>query len=209
MVAYQRHSPVGVMGAVALKENRNGWEVVLQYHGEGAGPLLIDLSHRPKWDIQDADLAGIQPLGVSIPATPGQCVFGRGLLVNRLNRTQASAWQFPGADADIPEESSCTDITEGLALLALVGKDVLSIMEATSALDLAEPSRPVPFYLQGPVLHVPCQLVVLQKNTTEQVILLACSRGYGRSMAEALLEAGSPWGLTPGGENAFSRFLNP
>ncbi|NTW35536.1 MAG: hypothetical protein HGB17_05310, partial [Syntrophobacteraceae bacterium] len=81
------------------------------------------------------------------------------------------------------------------------------MMETTTALDLADPSRPAPFFLQGPVLHIPCQLAVVQKSTEQQVILLGCSRGYGQSMAEALLEAGSPWGLRPGGENAFSKIV--
>lgn len=209
MVAYQRHSPVALMGPAAQMESRNGWEVVLQYHGEGEGPLLIDLSHRPKWDIQDADLAKMQPLGVGIPATPGQCVFEKGLLVSRMNRTQAAVWQLMEPAVGIPRETPYTDFTEALALLALVGKDVLTMMERTTALDLADPSRPARFFLQGPVLDIPCQLAVLQKSTEQQVILLGCSRGYGQSMAAALLEAASPWGLRPGGENAFSKLLKP
>ncbi len=207
METYRRHSPVALMGQPAQTESRNGWDVVLQYQGEGDGPHLIDLSHRPKWDIQDTDLEAIQPLGSVIPKIPGGCVIEKGLLVSRLNRTQAAAWQLLEPAAGMPEEGPYTDVTEALALLALVGKEIPMIMEKITSLDLAEPARTAPFFLQGPVLHVPCQLAVVQKTPEAYAILIACSRGYGQSMADALLEMGSPWGLRPGGENAFSKFL--
>jgi hypothetical protein len=195
------------MGQPAQTESRNGWDVVLQYQGEGNGSHLIDLSHRPKWDIQDADIEAIQPLGVVIPKTPGGCVIEKGLLVSRMNQTQAAAWLLQEPAAGMPEEGPYTDITEALALLALVGKEVPMIMEKITSLDLAKPARTAPFFLQGPVLHVPCQLAVLRKSPEAYAILIACSRGYGQSMAAALLEMGSPDGLRPSGENAFSKFL--
>jgi hypothetical protein len=203
MATYRRHSPVAPMGQPAQTESRNGWDVVLQYQGEGNGPHLIDLSHRSKWDIQDTDLEAIQPLGLIIPKSPGGCVIEKGLLVSRMNQSQAAVWQLLEPAAVMPEEGPYTDITEALTLLALVGKEIPMIMEKITSLDLAEPARMAPFFLQGPVLHVPCQLAVLRKSPEAYAILIACSRGYGQSMAAALLEAGSPWDLRPGGEKAF------
>ena len=40
-----------------------------------------------------------------------------------------------------------------------------------------------------------------------QVVVLGFSRGYGQTMAEALLAAGSPHSLKPGGELIFTRLL--
>jgi hypothetical protein len=207
MVTCQRHSPVALMGRPARTEGRDDWEVVLEYQDEGKGPFLIDLSHRPKWDIQDGRLAAIQPLGITIPESPGHCAVDKGMVVSRMNRTQAAVWQLWGPAASMPQERAYTDFTDAIALLALVGKDAFAIMEKTTSLDLAAPGRVAPFYLQGPVLHVPCQIVVLEERSDLHVILLGCSRGYGQSMAAALLDAGSLWGMRPAGENAFLNCL--
>jgi hypothetical protein len=207
MAKYRRHSPVALMGLPARTEFHGCWDVVLEYQDEGKGPSLIDLSHRPKWDVQDANLAGIMPLGVAFPETPGRCVIEKGILVSRMNRTQAAVWQFLGPTENMPRERPYTDMTDAVCLLALVGKEVFFIMEKVTSLDLAASDRTAPFYLQGPALHVPCQIAVLEKRSELQVILLGCSRGYGQSMAEALLDLGSPWGLCPGGESVFTNWL--
>jgi hypothetical protein len=207
MATTRRHSPVALKGRPARTEFCRGWDVVLEYQDEGEGPCLIDLSHRPKWDVQDANLAGIRPLGVAIPETPGRCVIEKGILVSRMNRTQAAVWQFLEPTVDMPREQPYTDMTEAVCLLALVGKEVFSIMEKVTSLDLAASGRMAPFYLQGPALHVPCQMAMLEKRPEMQVLLLGCSRGYGQSMAEALLDLGSPWGLRPGGESVFTNLL--
>jgi hypothetical protein len=207
MATSQRHSPIALMGRPARTKFCSGWDVVLEYHDEGNGPHLIDLSHRPKWDIQDANLAGIQPMGVAIPKPPGRCVMEKGILVSRLNRTQAAVWQFVDPAANMPQERAYTDMTDAVCLLAFIGKEVLSIMEKVTSLDLSSRERTVPFYLQGPAMHVPCQMAVLETRVELQAILLGCSRGYGQSMAEALLDLGSPWGLRPGGESVFTNWL--
>jgi hypothetical protein len=207
MAICQRYSPVSLMGRPAQREFCSGWDVVLEYHDEGKGPYLIDLSHRSKWDIQDGNLAGIQPLGIAIPETPGCCVIEKGFLLSRLNRTQAAVWQFLEPTVNMPREQPYTDVTDAACLFALVGKDVLSIMEKVTSLDLMSSERTAPFYLQGPAVHVPCQIAVLEKGPDLQVMLLGCSRGYGQAMAEALLDLGSPYGLRPGGESAFTNWL--
>ncbi len=207
MAICQRHSPVAVMGRPVRTEIRSGCNVVLEYEGDGEGPYLIDLSHRPKWDVQDAKLAGLQPLGIAIPETPGHCVVEKGALISRMNRTQAAVWQFWEPPVKMPQEQPYTDVTDAVCLLALVGKEVLSIMEKVTSLDLAASERTAPFYLQGPAVHVPCQIAVLEKRLGLQVILLACSRGYGQSMADALLDLGASRGLHPGGENTFVNLL--
>ena len=89
-----RHSAVSFDAAPAKTEARDNWSVVLEYEDEGAGPYVVDLSHRPRWDLQDAEIDGVQSLGIRIPDKPGQCVFENGILLNRMNRTQASVWHL-------------------------------------------------------------------------------------------------------------------
>jgi hypothetical protein len=93
--------------------------------------------------------------------------------------------------------------------LALVGRgaEVFSIIEKITPLDILSPEKKPPFLIQGPVLHVPCQIVVLGKNDNRFAVLVACSRGYGQSMAEELLDAGSQMGLRPAGEIAFCNWF--
>ncbi len=81
-------------------------------------------------------------------------------------------------------------------------------MEKVSPLDLSAPSKKTPFLFQGPVFHVRCQIVVLGEKGDNAVVLIACSRGYGQSMSEALLDAGKEWDLHPGGETVFRDWLN-
>ncbi|MEE9418116.1 MAG: hypothetical protein V3W43_01480 [Desulfatiglandaceae bacterium] len=209
MVTCQRCSPVFFESTPAHTEQRDGWEVVLQYNNEGKGPFLIDLSHRAKWDVQDANLSQIQPRGVTIPETPGQCVLQKGLLINRMNQTQADVWHLSGDSLATPQELAYTDVTEGFALFALVGRgaEVFSIIEKITPLDILSPEKKPPFLIQGPVLHVPCQIVVLGEKDNISAVLIACSRGYGQSLAEELLDAGAQMGLRPAGEIAFCNWF--
>jgi hypothetical protein len=188
-------------------EMRDGWEVVLAYRGESEGPFLIDLSHVPKWDVQDADLTHIRPMDVAIPERPGDCILENGLLLNRMNATQAAIWHLLEAHPVIPLEFSYTDVSDAYALMAVLGKEVFSLMEKVTALDLSLPDMKTPFLLQGPVLHVPCQVVVLGQKKGHSAVLIACARGYGQSVCEALLDAGMEWGLCPAGETALGDWL--
>jgi hypothetical protein len=204
MVESMRRSPVELPGQAARIENRDGFLVVLEYENQGNGPFLVDLSHRPKWDLQAPDLESLRPLGLEVPRKPGQCRVLDGLVVGRQNRAQAAFWRLGKEMSETPQNKGLTDVTDGWMLLALIGSEIFLIMEKVSSLDLSSPAKDSPFWIQGPVLHVPCQVVVLGREGDRSALLLACSRGYGRTMAHALLDAGHPWGLRPAGEEAFT-----
>jgi hypothetical protein len=207
--AFRRRSPVVFSTSPMSTEDRQGRQVVLEYEGQGDGPFLVDLSHCVKWDFQDSKLDDQHPWGLTIPAQPGQSLVHDGWLVNRMNRTQAQFWRIDGADVSPPQEAFATDITDGLCLLALVGSDVPVIMERLTPLDIFSPNRQTPCLIQGPVLHIPCQLVRIGLFEDTHVVVFGFSRGYGQTMAEAVIEASSGHGLKPGGEQAFTRFFHP
>jgi len=125
------------------------------------------------------------------------------MLINRLNQSQASVWHLSDHNLQIPDESAYTDITEGFSLLGFLGSDIFSVMEKITALDLQSPQKQRPFLLQGPVLHIPCQVVVLGKDA----LIIGFSRGYAQSMVEAILEAGRQLRIQPAGELAFYNYL--
>ena len=95
-----RRSPVAFDSTPAQTEMRDSWNVVLEYENQGDGPWVIDLCHRARWDLQDPKIDAIQPWGLKIPDTPGRCVSGNGVLINRMNRTQSSIWHLSGDKPD-------------------------------------------------------------------------------------------------------------
>ena len=203
-----RRSAVSFDAAPAKTEERDNWSVVLEYEDEGAGPYVVDLSHRSRWDLQDAEIGGVQTMGIRVPDKPGQCVFENGFLINRMNRTQASVWHLSGETPALPDDPAFTDITDSTVFLAVFGQDLFAILEKLSALDFLDSSRQTPFLLQGPFSHLPCQIVTLDKTPGRSAILMTCSRGYARDMVGAILEAGMEFKLRPAGEQAFSSWLN-
>ena len=208
MKKLQRVSPVVFKSTPVKTEQRDNWEVVMEYSGEGDGPFLVDLSHRPRFDLQDSNLAAQKPFGIEIAETPGICVLEKGVLANRMNRTQVSLYNLDGDDTIfMPEESGYTDVTESTICVALIGKNVFSICEKLTALDFMDPQRKSPFLVQGPFSHVPCQIVTVNKEGENSGLILTCSRGYGRDMIDSILHAGEEFGLSPAGESRFTNWI--
>ncbi len=208
MKEIQRVSPVVLKSTPLKTEKRDNWEVVMEYSSEGDGPYLVDLSHRPRFDLQDADLSVFTPFGMKLPETPGTCCLENGMLANRMNRTQVSLYNLGrGNDVAMPDESGYTDVTEATLCVALIGKNVFSICEKLTALDFMDKKRKAPFLFQGPLSHVPCQIVTLNKEGDNSGLMLTCSRGYGRDMIHSLLAAGQEFGLKPAGENRFAKWI--
>ena len=202
-----RRSAVSFDAVPAKTEERDGWSVVMEYEDQGAGPYLVDLSHRARWDMQDAEIGGIRTPGIPVPEIPGQCIFENGFLINRMNRTQAAVWHLSGETPVLPDNPAFTDVTDSTVFLALFGSNLFAILEKLTALDFLDTSRKTPFLLQGPFSHVPCQIVTLEKAPEKSGILMTCSRGYARDMVGAILEAGAEFNMRPAGEQAFSGWL--
>jgi hypothetical protein len=207
MEEIQRVSPVAFKSTPSKTEKRDSWDVVMEYSGEGDGPWLVDLSHRPRFDLQDTNLSAITPFGLTIPEVPGESVLENGVLANRMNGTQVSLYNLDGQDISMPEESCYTDVTESTICVALIGKETFSICEKLTALDFQAPQRKAPFLFQGPFSHVPCQIVTLNKEGDKSGLVLTCSRGYGRDMIHSILDAGIEFNLKPAGEARFTNWM--
>ena len=209
-----RRSPVVLSAVPAATEVRDGWNVVLRYEDEGsrggnsdgegsqAGPWLVDLSHRRRWDFQDADIGTRTPMDLPVPPQFGQVGVHRPLVINRMNRTQVAIWHLgEGVPPATPPETPFTETTDGHCMLAFVGRGVPAALEHLTPLDLFDPARPTPFLTQGPVLHVPCQVVTF----APELVVMTFARGYGERFARAVLASGAIEGLRPGGEEALRR----
>ena len=204
MESFKRYSPVKLPAEILRTRNRNGWEVVLEYEGEGTGLSLVDLSHIGKWDVQGEGLASLKPAGLAIPEDSRQCLLTEDFLVNPIKWNWATIWHFSVDMPDFAGEYAFTNVTEAYALLAIAGRDVFSVMEKLSSLDLLSTKQNPSFLIMGPVFRIRSQVVLLSGEKNDSAVLVACPRGYGQSMAEAILDAGKEYGLRPGGEDLFS-----
>jgi hypothetical protein len=208
MTGIQRHSPVTFESSVKKSEIRDNWKIVLAYQEEGPGPWLVDLSHKTRWDLQDSQIDDPSYSGLSVPPEPGKCILSKNVLINRMNNTQAAIWHLDTEEMTPPDFKGYTDVTESTVFLSLFGSDAFHVAEKLTALDLTNPARTAPFLLQGPLCHVPCQIVILEKNTDMSGgFLLTCSRGYADSMVHAVLDSGQEFGLRPAGETRFTNWV--
>lgn len=208
MTGIQRYSPVTFKSSTQKTEIRDNWKIVLAYQEEGPGPWLVDLSHKTRWDLQDSQIDDPSPSGLSVPPGPGICLFTKNTMINRMNHTQAAIWHLGPEEMKLPDFKGFTDVTESTVFLALFGSDAFHVAEKLTALDFLDPVRKAPFLLQGPLCHVQCQIVILEKNTDMSGgLLLTCSRGYADSMVHAVLDSGAEYGLRPAGENRFTEWV--
>ncbi len=205
---FHQQSPIVFNETPAEIEVRDGFQVVLRYEHEGGGPFLVDLSHRPKWSIQDRQVSRIRPYRMDLPRVSNTCILQNGFLLLRLTEFRAHVWHLFGQSIEIPSEFPYIDITGGDALLALTGRDIPAILEKAAPLDLWQPQPPLPRRMfQGPVFDVDCILAVLEHSPVNSMLLLACGRSYGQSMAENFLGIGEGWRLRPAGERMFTKFF--
>ena len=203
----KRRSPVAFNLQPVKQKKRGHWAVALEYENEGDGPHLVDLSHCSRWDLQDGDIGKCKPLGISVPEEPGKCVIKNGVMINRMNNTQAAIWHLSGEEAEMPPERAYTDVTDATVFLALMGGETFAVTEKLTALDLTDPAGTAPFLIQGPFAQVPCQIVVMANDSEPPGIVLTCSRGYAHDMVAAILEAGKSFDLRPAGESVFKSWL--
>jgi hypothetical protein len=208
MKEIKRYSPVAFKVTPLKTENRDHWDVVLEYHNEGDGPWLVDLCHRTRLDLQTGSLDTRKPFGITIPAKPGQSVLEKGFLINRMNRIQSSIYHLGTDPVEMPKEPEYTDVTESTVFLAIIGEPVFAICEKLSALDFMDKTKETPFLYQGPFSHVPCQIVTLSREGEKSGIVMTCSRGYAKDMVDAILHAGEEFGLKPAGEKRATEWIN-
>jgi hypothetical protein len=191
--------------ARVAKEGRQGdWQIVLSYEDEGDGPWLVDLSHRQRWDYQDINVGSQTPFGLRVPAEPGQVLVQGELLITRMNATQVAIWHLGQGQAEAaPRDAAYTDMSDAQCMLAVLGTGTQTVMEQLCNLDLFDPQRATPFLAQGPVMHIPCQVVAMGP----ECVVMTFSRAYGQTFADAMLDAAAGSRLSPAGEKVFRQFF--
>lgn len=196
MKTAKKYSPIDFAIEEAEHEDRHGWTMAqaLKYSGPNR---LVDLSHISKWDVQGPTIDDFPFPGIQVPLNPGECVVRQNLLTIRMNASQCAVWDMDGMEAEPPNKTGITDVTSGLALLAICGPATLLLMERISNLDLTLPHLKMPCLFQGPVLGIPCLVILLARDAESSTVLTAFPRGYGQAMAKTLLSTGADWEFRP------------
>jgi hypothetical protein len=204
-----RISPVKPNLKPEKKLDWNGWSVALSYLGELEynGLFIIDLSHLQKWNVQSHDPDGMQLNGVSIPARPRDVSLENTLMAVRLTPTEAFMMNLEH-NAVTFESAEMTDITESLAVFALVGPHCLETLEKVSSVDLSAPGRPAPCAAQAPVEGLTSLLVYLKNGDEVPCLIVAVSRGYGQALYDILVDAGKEYGVSEAGWKRFEKWCS-
>ena len=197
MTPFIHRSPIRFKTAARHTHLLNGWEVVAVYEGEGKGPFLADLSHVEKWEIRDPHPERMRPLDLAIPQQPGTCRITAGALMARMTPDRILFWHLSGDRPEMPFSEPYAALTDARALLLLWGDSVLDILSGVVAADLSDPRVPAPFCRSVSLVNIPAEMIVLESTPETAAALLSVDRGWGREVADRLLEAGfSPAGRT-------------
>lgn len=204
----KRISPVRMPLKAEKTEIRNYFEVKLSYQGETSGPSLVDLSHISKWEIETSDLdKKMNDINFSVPLKPCDAFLSKKKAVCRLTSTRVLIWDFDGRDDELLKQSGTfNDLTDGNALFFLTGEGLLSIMERLVEMDLDLKNQSDLLFLQGPVIGVPAKILVCINQQYQMGMFISVGRGFGQSIADAILAAGAETDISPAGEYVFSRW---
>ncbi len=203
-----RRSPVQLDESAVVKvKTINHWDVVKRYQNEGYGPWISDLSHLSRWDVQDGNIDALSVPSLTIPSSCGRVAADQSKTVCRMNPTQAAIWHFKTELNHLPDIDAFTDVTDAEACLAIYGPHILSLMEKLTSLDLKDPGKTAPFFVQGPICRVPCRVLVIEKTGDNKGVIFSFSRGYAADMVKAVFSAGKEFLLRPAGEGRFTRYI--
>ncbi len=203
-----RYSPVKFDSIPSREEVRRGWQIVLDFEDQGEELYLVDLSHLPRWDVQNKNLSKFKPFGLDIPQKPNRAVRKGAQLIGRLNQAQCLVWSLDGDDLPPLDGAELTELTDAQAVLALVGMNLEEVVETITPVDIFGSAVKTPCLFQAPVFQIPCQIIRLDNTGETDAILIACARGYGQTMAEAILKSGNRRKPIPGGEKVFTDWLD-
>lgn len=207
MITLKRVSPVSLPGNIARSEERKGYTIVLQYQYENKkGPWIVDLCHRPKYDFQCNGEDSGTPMGLVLPAKPGNAVIEKGWLISAFGISQFSLIHVGPEEYKPPDEPGFSDLTDGRCLFAIGGNGASELMEKFTRMNFNDKKLSLPCILQGPMIHTHGQLHILGEND-DKVFMINLGRGYARSVVHAVLDIGKPYGLKPAGEAVFTKWL--
>ncbi len=175
----------------ATLEQRDGWIVATRYPGESgtAGNAIIDLAHRPTFEINGPDVSRIlaEMCSTEVPVRQIHC----GDCWQAYRLTSRRAIVFGKLPASVP---GAFDVTGGWVTLALIGPDVERLLNKVTAVDLRERTLPVHGCCQGPIFGVN----TLFGRFAGRFELHICGDS-AEFLWEVLLDAGDEFGLKPAG----------
>ncbi len=183
----------------AVVQLREGWLVATRYPDEPAGSasVLVDLAHRPTWEVNGQDIAG-KLQGLCRAEVALRTIHdGEGWEAYRLTPERAILF------GKLPRPiAGALDVTGGWTSLALCGPDAERMLNKVTAVDLRERTLPVGGCCQGAIFGVN----TLFGRFANRFELHICSDS-AEFLWDVLFDAGEEFGLKPAGIEYFERLV--
>lgn len=198
-----KESPIrqSVDFGVATVENRCGWSITQTYDTDAEfGIGIVDLSHRPK-----ALLHG--PSAEQLNLHPGRAQWNGHAWTGRLNHSTAQVFDILGdleSDCHPTAVDYFTDLTDGWALIGLIGPQAESVMRRLVDIDFERPTVKGPIFIATRAHGVNMRIVNPKGKLAGY--LLACERSYGQSLYDYCLDVGRPREGWPIGVTTFEEW---
>jgi heterotetrameric sarcosine oxidase gamma subunit len=214
--------------AGARFESRGGWDVAVAYDGreaESAGSAansnvaFADRSHLTKLELQaepaalarivaaasggltlEPGLAARSPGTWWCPVTPSRI-----LVLSESEHMEGLGQGIEALAAEAGDELAVTDVTSGLAALALLGSGAAELLARFCAIDVRPAVTPVAGFRPGSVARTPGYLL---KEADDRLLVLT-GWAYGEYLWELLADAAEHLGGGPVGEDALTPIPEP
>ena len=179
--------------------------VVRTYETASGGALMLsDASAKVKWMVRGsehgaaADRLGA-PFGSSRTTGGGALVLG----------SRPGEWIILGAESAVAEAVSgidgldstdfvtALDWTHGRALFRVTGSDAPRMLEKVCSLDWSDPMTPDGAVASASMAKVTCDIARNDVDATPSYLIF-CDRSFGQYLFDALIDAGSEFGLSVG-----------
>ncbi len=185
-----------------LIEEEAGWALVMDYEPVATDweVGLVDLSHRPKALAHGPAAESFRDLA------PGQVVWTGQAFVCRRKPQEVVVFDLTGPMEPSWPDDHYTDMTDAWALVALIGRRALELMQRMVIIDVERPECDSAFYAVTRSHGLGLQIV--NTKADNPCYLLACDRSHGQNLADGLIRHGRHLGLKPVGLNAFHVWLN-
>jgi sarcosine oxidase gamma subunit len=150
---------------------------------------LVDFAHRPTWEINGPRVAEQLTKLCGHDVGVRSVHAGDGWQAYRLTARRAILFGTPAG-----EVGGALDVTGGWVSLALIGPDAEPILNKITAVDLRTRTLPIHACCQGPIFGVN----TLFGRFADRIELHVCGDS-AEFLWEVLLDAGTEFGLKPGG----------
>ncbi len=177
--------------------------VVRRYSVTVPGALtMVDLSHTVKWLVRASEVGPVADrlgvgFGSSRRASGGALVLGSrpGEWIVLGTAHEVAEVVEDVVELDSQDFVTALDWSHGRALFRITGRDAPRVLEKVCSLDTSEAMTPDGAVASASVAKVTCDIARDDAGAVPSYLIL-CDRSFGQYLFDALIDAGTEYGLT-------------